>query len=85
MPVRSQEAEENRFILLVTWRREKQTSDFEGSVWRGFVRQIRRDGSMETPLWFQRLDDLGGIVKHLLPAYAFSQDPHPNQHPNPED
>jgi hypothetical protein len=85
MSVISQEAEENRFIFVVSWRSEKQMSDFGTGVWRGFVRHIRSDGTMETSVWFQGLDEIGAIVKQLLPAYALTNYSQPNQQLNPED
>jgi hypothetical protein len=85
MPRAPNKSRMNRFVFLVTWRRQEQKAEFGDSLWRGFVCLVRPDGSYQPRQWFQSLEELGGIVKRSLPDYALQQNQRPDQHPNIED
>jgi hypothetical protein len=57
----------DRFLLLVTWRRERGETDNPGSVWRGSVQRLTDGGPSAAPLWFGDLDDIGAVIRKLLP------------------
>jgi hypothetical protein len=68
------ETEDNRFVVLVTWRRDHAASDQAKPCWRGFASRLEKDGGVLPPIWFQKLDDLGVTVRRLLPPHAQDQD-----------
>jgi hypothetical protein len=69
------DADETRFIVVLTWRRESRAADDTSPLWRGFAQSLEKDGSTTVPVWFRKLDDLGGIMRRLLPAYAVPVEP----------
>jgi hypothetical protein len=85
MQATSSEAEENRFVVLVTWRREQKQFSSEAAAWRGFARRLESDGSQLSPVWFRKIEDLGGIMKQILPPHCFTRDNQIHRNLKPED
>jgi len=75
----------DRFLLLITWRRERVEPGDPESVWRGSVRRLTEGGQSPPPVWFGNLEDVGRIIRRLLPEMTMPQNGDFWQKPRRED